>query len=142
MCGVLFVLLFANGILAASNTASSTTQVTVELKKGELKLEQLLNAFPELASTLQGKSSNKDLVGKIVEINGKKYEVRYFSFEDTTGKLPEKMTFIEYATRNNLLTMESAATSPIAGINFESFDFRRAKLNDGVYFSMAVRSVE
>lgn len=77
-----------------------------------------------------------------MKLTVKKYEVRYFSFEDTDGNLPVKMTFKEYATKNDLLNMESVSMTPLAGIHFESFDYRRAKLNDGVYFSMAVRLVE
>jgi hypothetical protein len=119
-----------------------TTAVTIEIKAGELTLGQLLTSSPELAAIVQGKSANKQLVGKIININGKEYEIRYFSFEDTTGNLPKEMSFKEYATKNNLLTMSSSAMSPLAGINFESFDYRRAKLEDKVYFSMAVRLVE
>jgi len=138
----LFVVFSANNIFTSTNVFSGSTQVTVEIQKGELKLRQLLAAFLALGKVKHGKSANKALVGKIIEINSKKYEVRFFSFEDTAGKLPTKMTFNEYATTNNILDMESASMSPLHGINFESFDFRRAKLNDGVYFTIAVRLVE
>ncbi|HJD55533.1 MAG TPA: hypothetical protein LFW21_02585 [Rickettsia endosymbiont of Pyrocoelia pectoralis] len=70
------------------------------------------------------------------------YEIRYFIFEDTSKKLPENMNFKEYAEKNNLLDMKSSHSNPLPGIDFESFDFRTVNLDDGIYFSMALRKIE
>ena len=74
--------------------ASSTIQV--EVKEGSVKFKELLRASPEIAKSRPMKEVNPDIVGKIIVINNKKYEIRYFSFEDTSKKLPTNITFKDY----------------------------------------------
>lgn len=119
--------------------SGASSQVVVNLTEGDLKLEDLLAACSEIARSKPNKLVNKEIPGKILMINGKKYEVRYFAFEDTSGNLPQNMTFQEYAVNKNLLKMKSSQMEPLVGIHFDSFDYRRMKLEDGVYFSMALR---
>ena len=120
--------------------ASSTIQV--EVKEGSVKFKELLSASPEIAKSSPMKAVNPDIVGKIIVINNKKYEIRYFSFEDTSKKLPTNITFKDYIKKNGLLESFSTKTEPLPGLIFESFDFRKFKLNDGVYFSMAIRALD
>ena len=120
--------------------ASSTIQV--EVKQGSVKFKELLSASPEIAKSSPMKEVNPDIVGKIIVINNKKYEIRYFSFEDTSKKLPTNITFKDYIKKNGLLESFSTKTEPLPGLIFESFDFRKFKLNDGVYFSMAIRELD
>ncbi|MBX9805705.1 MAG: hypothetical protein K2Y18_08140 [Alphaproteobacteria bacterium] len=126
-------------ILAAFTNAD---EVTIHLEEGALKLEDVIDACQEIATCKSSQRVSTSIPGKIITINGTDYEVRFFSFEDTTGKTPGNTTFREYAKQSNLLTMKSAALSPLPGIHFESFDFRRNPIKDGVYFSMALRKVE
>jgi len=120
--------------------ASSTIQV--EVKEGSVKFKELLSASPEIAKSSPMKAVNPAIVGKIIVINNKKYEIRYFSFEDTSKKLPTNITFKDYIKKNGLLESFSTKTEPLPGLIFESFDFRKFKLNDGVYFSMAIRELD
>lgn len=120
--------------------ASSTIQV--EVKEGSVKFKELLSASSEIAKSSPMKEVNPDIVGKIIVINNKKYEIRYFSFEDTSKKLPINITFKDYIKKNGLLESFSTKTEPLPGLIFESFDFRKFKLNDGVYFSMAIRELD
>ena len=120
--------------------ASSTIQV--EVKEGSVKFKELLSASSEIAKSSPMKEVNPDIVGKIIVINNKKYEIRYFSFEDTSKKLPPNITFKDYIKKNGLLESFSTKTEPLPGLIFESFDFRKFKLNDGVYFSMAIRELD
>ena len=113
-----------------------------EFKEGNLTLKELLQSSEQIANAIHNKKVNKEISGQRVSINGILYEIRYFSFEDTKGKLPKKMTFKSYAKKNKLLDMKSIPSEPLPGIEFESFDFRRANLNDGVYFSMALRVID
>ena len=110
--------------------ASSTIQV--EVKEGSVNFKELLRASPEIAKSSPMKEVNPDIVGKIIVINNKKYEIRYFSFEDTSKKLPTNITFKDYIKKNGLLESFSTKTEPLPGLIFESFDFRTFKLNDAV----------
>ena len=121
------------------NAAYAASAESYTLEEGTLKLEQVISACNDIAKSKSDKFVNKAIAGKIIEVDGKRYEIRYFSFEDRSGKLPANMTFKEYLTKNNLLNMQSAISKPLPGIVFESFDYRRAKLEDSVYFSMALR---
>lgn len=106
-----------------------------------LKLKELLDVMPQIASSIPSSSAHPDIYSSKVTINGVNYEVRYFSFEDTSKKLPPNMTFKEYAEKQNLLDMKSSYSNPLPEIDFESFDFRSVNLGDGVYFSMALRKI-
>lgn len=119
-----------------------STEIKVTVNEGALTLQEFLQACPDVANSTCSKLVDPKIPGQIVKIKGTDYEVRYFSFEDTKGTLSPQTTFQTYAQRNNLLPFKSVAMAPLPGIHFESFDFRRSNLNDGVYFSMAVRKVE
>lgn len=122
--------------------AFATSSVTIDLKEGSIKFKELLIASPEIAKSRSMKEVNPAIVGKIIVIGNKKYEIRYFSFEDTSKKLPQGTTFEDYIEKNRLLESLSTKTEPLRGLIFESFDFRKFKLNDGVYFSMAIRALD
>ena len=124
------------------SSLSAAAEVKVKFEDGALTLEDFLGACEEAAGSAPSPRVHPGMSGKIIKIKGKLYEVRYFSFEDTSGRLAPEMTFQDYAKKNNLLPMKSIAQNVLPGIYFESFDFRRSALNDGVYFSMAIREVE
>lgn len=133
--------LFLTSATLETHAASTSQQIVVDLKEGSLHLEDLLSSSNEIAKSTPSKFVNKKVVGKILEINGKKYEVRYFAFEDAENKLPRNITFQEYAANRNLLKIKSTSMKPLPNIHFESFDCRKAKVGDGVYFSMALRQL-
>lgn len=116
--------------------------ITIRLQDGTLTLADFLNACEDVAQCTSSKRVPGDIPGKIITIKGAPYEIRFFSFEDTSGKIGPETTFQEYAQKNNLLPLRSIATAPMPGIQFESFDFRKNPKNDGVYFSMALRKLE
>lgn len=117
-------------------------EVKINLEKGSLHLVDFLDACEEAASCKPSRKVPMGIPGKIISIKGTPYEIRFFSFEDTSGKITPETTFRDYATHNNLLTMKSSSLSILPGIQFESFDFRHNPQKDGVYFSMAVRKLE
>lgn len=117
-------------------------EITIKLEDGSLTLADFLGACEEAAQCKPSKRVPTDLSGRIISIKDVPYEIRFFSFEDTTGKLPPETTFLDYAKQNNLLALRSISTKPLPGIHFESFDFRKNPRPDGVYFSMAVRKIE
>ncbi len=118
---------------------TTTTKLQIEMKEGSLKLSDILTSCTEIAQSTSTQFVNPSIAGKILNINKKRYEIRYFSFEDTRGILPLNTKFSSYIEKNNLLNMPSLISTPLSGILFESFDFRAAKLGDNVYFSMALR---
>jgi hypothetical protein len=105
-------------------------------------LRDLLSASQDIANSTSSKWINPKISGQKIKINGKLFEIRYFSFEDTSKQLPSRMTFKEYAKAKNLMDKEGTQISPLPGIDFYSFDFRSSGLNDNVYFSMAIRVVD
>ncbi|HJD61091.1 MAG TPA: hypothetical protein LFV90_02880 [Rickettsia endosymbiont of Columbicola hoogstraali] len=106
--------------------------------EGILKLKELLDVMPQIANaTSSSSSAHPEICSSKVTINGVNYEIRYFSFEDTSKKLPPNMTFKEYVEKNNLLDIKSSHSNPLPEIDFESCDFHSVNLGDGVYFSMA-----
>lgn len=127
---------------ATPQTVPSSKSIVVDVKSGNLTLKELLVACPNIAKSVSSKWANKALTNEIITIQGQKYQIRFFSFEDTSGKLPKNTTFHQYAIDRSLLEMKSIAMDPLPGIHFESFDYRRADLKDGVYFSMAVRPLD
>lgn len=106
-----------------------------------IKLKDLLNSCEDIADSTSSRWINPKISGQKVKINGKSFEARYFSFEDTTKLLPSGTTFKEYVKQKNLMDKEGTETSPLHGIDFYSFDFRSINLNDKVYFSMAIRAI-
>jgi hypothetical protein len=137
----LITIIYFASIIEGVYANPASKQVVMDIKEGSLKLEDLLSACKEIAQSKSSKFVGKEISGKVIEIGEKQYEVRFFSFEDTSGKLPKDMTFKEYAINKNLLQMHSSVMEPLPGIHFESFDYRKMKLDDGVYFSMAIRLI-
>jgi len=117
-------------------------EITIPIEEGAITLADFLNACEEVSTSTSAKRVQTHIPGKIISIKGIPYEVRYFSFEDTSGKVSPDTTFRDYAKQNNLLTLKSVSTIPMPGIHFESFDFRKSLLKDGVYFSMALRKLD
>ncbi|MBS0236413.1 MAG: hypothetical protein JSS50_03635 [Proteobacteria bacterium] len=120
---------------------SAPKQIVMEMQEGNIRLAQLIDASSEIAISRPSKYTNRAVTGQIIKINGRKYEVRYFGFEDSGDKLAPTITFRDYIYMNNLSDMKSMAMDPLPGMHFESFDYRRAKLKDGVYFSMAIKRI-
>lgn len=139
----LYVLnVYATETKTNQHSSETTRSVTVSFEPGELTLNDLLDACPAIANGKPSKHVNPNTVGKIITCKGNKYEIRVESFEDTANKLSKETTFKDYVSQNRLLDMPSNTMRPLPGIIFESFDFRRAKLNDGVYFTIALRKIE
>jgi hypothetical protein len=114
-------------------------EVTVGHDNTTIVLEDLLNACEEIANSKSSARVHAGIPGKIIIIRGIRYEVRFFSFEDTKDKMSSQTTFREYVKANNLQTMPAKPINVLNRIQFESFDFRRSDLKDNVYFSMAIR---
>lgn len=131
----IFILSFSANILAAKS-------VSVSIKTGTLTMKDIIQANKDIANSISSKFVNKSIPGTIIEINNQKFEIRFFSFEDTTNKLEDGTTFKNYIIQNNLLDLKSIVTSPIDGITFESFSSRSARLDDKVYFGIGLRQVE
>ena len=131
----IFILSFSANILAAKS-------VSVSIKTGTLTMKDIIQTNKDIANSISSKFVNKSIPGTIVEINNQKFEIRFFSFEDTTNKLEDGTTFKNYIIQNNLLDLKSIVTSPIDGITFESFSSRSARLDDKVYFGIGLRRVE
>ena len=122
-----------------------SSSITVPIKKGNLTFYNLLKACPDITNVFPSKFVHKSIPGMVIEIvdnhkNVQKYQIRYFSYEDTTEDNKFKnITFEKYIQDNEKLSqMTSTVTTPL-GIHLESFDFRHVNLSDGVYFSLAVR---
>ncbi len=56
-------------------------------------MKDVLNASKEISESTSSKFVVTNIPGKIITINKTKYEIRFFSFEDTRGILPSNMTF-------------------------------------------------
>lgn len=117
-------------------------EVKVNVEEGALKLADFLEACEEVANCKPSSRVQPGIPGKVISIKGAPYEIRYFSFEDTSGKISPDTSFHAYAKQKDLLSMKSSVVSILPGIQFESFDFRHNPIKDGVYFSMAVRKLE
>lgn len=116
--------------------------IPIQRQEGTLQLGEFLDACEEVATITSSKFVPKSIPGKVISIKNVPYEIRFFSFEDTSGKLTPHTTFRDYATQCKLLTMKSKSITVLPGICFESFDFHQNPIKDGVYFSMAIRKVE
>ena len=126
----------------ANAPVTAITKLKIETKEGNLKLSDILSSCKEIAQSTSSRFVNLSITGKILNIKGKTYEIRYFSVEYTISVMLLNTNFSSYIEKNNLLDMQSLTTMPLPGILFESFDFRRANKEDGVYFSMALRIIE
>lgn len=115
--------------------------VTTKLETGTLVMGEVLKAVPEMAKLKPSNRVPANLIGKIITLGSESYEIRTASFEDTTGKLPSNVTFLQYITQNNLSSMKSSVVHPLPVLNFESFDCRAANLKDEIYFSFVFRKI-
>lgn len=129
-------------ILSISANIFAAKSVSVPIKEGSLTIKDIIKVNSDIANSVSSKFVNKSIPGTIVEINNQKFEIRFFSFEDTANKLNKVTTFKDYITQNSLLDLKSIITSPANGIIFESFSSRSAKLDDKVYFGIGLRLIE
>ena len=88
------------GCLAFS-TLCYGNDITIPLKQRAITLGDFLNACEDVAKSKSGKRVQTYIPGKIISIKGIPYEVRFFSFEDTSGKVSPETTFRDYAKQNN-----------------------------------------
>lgn len=141
---------FTYVILSTAYATEATTSeakeqpktVTVTLETGNLEMDKFLNSCTVVANATLSDRILPGIAGTVFQYNGQDYEVRVQSFEDTTGELPKNMTFQEYVTKNNLRDLKSNIVHPLPSLSFDCFDFRHAKLNDGVYFTVVLRKLE
>ncbi len=117
-------------------------QATRIFQEGSLKLHDVLAACPEVRDIKPQASVFTELIGGICTIKNIKYEWRYFSFYVNPDDILATQKFEEYVKNKNLENLPSLSSSPHPDLKFESFDFRRAQLHDGVYFSMALRHMD
>ena len=112
-----------------------------EKKSDSLDIISALAICFDIADSTPSPFINPKLFGKIVTIEGVKYEIRSFSFEDTKHILPKDMTFLEYIKTYKLEDFKAVAYSPIEGINFVAFNSRKIEDNQGIYFNLAFKKV-
>lgn len=136
------VLVVGLTLLINNTTLADDVGYSESLPQLNIELIDLINSCPKLALSNPSKFVQPELPGSIAQINGVQYEIRFFSFEDRAGRLDKKITFEEYARQSNLLHLKSKTVEPFNKVYFQAFDYRRAKLGDGVYFSMAIRKID
>lgn len=129
------IFLFSTNSLASKNLPHHH-------KVGNLTIEDIIQTNENIANSTSSKFVNKSIPGTIIEIKGKKFEIRFFIFEDTTNILEENTKFKDYIKQNNLLKLETIITSPVEGIVFESLSSRSTKLEDKVYFGIGLRIID
>lgn len=129
-------------ILLAFCLLLSWPSFATEYKEGSLIMKDVLRASKEISNATSSKFVVTNIPGKIIAINGTKYEIRFFSFEDTRGILPANISFKQYIAKNKLLKMKSSFSQPHPNIHLESFYFLSTELNDGVYFGFVLRKLE
>ena len=117
-------------------------EIEVKTEEGTLKLVDYLDACEEVANCKHSSRVQLGIPGKVIFIKGATYKIRCFSVEDTSSKVSSDTSFHSYAKQKNLLSMKNSTISILPSIQFESFDFHRNPIKDGVYFSMAVRKLE
>lgn len=125
-------------ILISFHTSLFAGRTFVE---GNLTLQQLMEAYPQIKKFYPQNSVQTEIGGKKLEINGQAYEWRYFSYSDPLHKLSKPLSFDDYVAQNKIQDLKSMISSPVEGLEFESFDFSRANIKDGIYFSMALRKI-
>jgi len=109
--------------------------------KPEITFDDLLGACQKINESKPHKRVDKTIAGSEVIIHGKKYEVRFFSFEDSKNVLHPDTNFGQYVKSHNLGSIAAIHMKYMSGIEFEVFDYRFTKLEDGVYFSRALREI-
>lgn len=103
-----------------------------------LTLLDFFKAVPD-AAVVKSSPYSSSLTGTVFTApNGQTYEIRAFSFEDTSEKLPPNTTFQQYVTRNNLLERPSTSTTSKT-LEFQTFRSQSMNVNDGVYFMLALK---
>ncbi len=113
-----------------------------KFREGHLTLKQVTEASKIIANASPYKKIAEDLSGTVINIDNKKYEIRYFTFSDVRFKLSKRTTFKKYIYRNKLANLRSFFSSPIDNIYFETFDYRMTNLEDGVLFSLSLKLID
>ena len=135
-------------IFSFSIQATTTSQIPSihqvrpgSVKKYEIKFEDLFTACPEIANNLPKRTIYKDLIGSMIAINGKKFEIRNFSYEDCTEDQKYKnTTFKEFIIKNEELSkMTSNSSSFFEKIYFESFGSCSLNPKEKVYVMIVLR---
>lgn len=106
-----------------------------------ITFNDLLTASLQINNSKPHKRVDKTIAGQEIEIHGKKYEIRFFSFEDPKNILAKNISFSYYIVNNNLGKTKARHMKYMPSIEFEVFDYRFTKLEDGIYFSMALRQI-
>ena len=119
----------------ATNQKDSTSD------KGSIVLRELLVAHQMLANSKQSDPDNMEILGSIVLIGEKKYEIVSFKFENTDGILSEN-SFEEYVKENNLLYMRSVVEKSPEGGVIEVFDSSRANLDNDISFNISLHPLD
>lgn len=119
----------------ATNQKDSTSD------KGSIVLRELLVAHQMLANSKQSDPDNMEILGSIVLIGEKKYEIVSFKFENTDGILSEN-SFEEYVRENNLLYMRSVVEKSPEGGVIEVFDSSRANLDNDISFNISLHPLD
>ena len=124
------------------NVADFTTnQKDGTSDKGSIVLRELLVAHQMLANSKQSDPDNMEILGSIVLIGEKKYEIVSFKFENTDGILSEN-SFEEYVKENNLLYMRSVVEKSPEGGVIEVFDSSRANLDNDISFNISLHPLD
>ena len=82
-----------------------------------------------------------EILGSIVLIGEKKYEIVSFKFENTDAILSEN-SFEEYVKENNLLYMRSVVEKSPEGGVIEVFDSSRANLDNDISFNISLHPLD
>jgi hypothetical protein len=124
------------------NAADFTTnQKDGTSDKGSIVLRELLVAHQMLANSKQSDPDNMEILGSIVLIGEKKYEIVSFKFENTDAILSEN-SFEEYVKENNLLYMRSVVEKSPEGGVIEVFDSSRANLDNDISFNISLHPLD
>ena len=119
------------------NAADFTTnQKDGTSDKSSIVLRELLLAHQMLANSKQSDPDNSEILGSIVLIGEKKYEIVSFKFENADGILSDN-SFEEYVKENNLLYMRSVVEKSPEGGVIEVFDSSRANLDNDISFNIS-----
>jgi len=124
------------------NAADFTTnQKDATSDKGSIVLRELLLAHQMLANSKQSDPDNREILGSVVLIGEKKYEIVSFKFENTDGILSDN-SFEEYVKENNLLYMRSVVEKSPEGGVIEVFDSSRANLDNDISFNISLHPLD
>lgn len=119
--------------------------ISVQTTEGEIVLKDLLDVCAPLAEAKPSVFVIPNVIGTLLTIQGKEYEVRVASFEDTKHQLSSEITLREYMTKKELLKSKSRVSTR-QEIPFESFSSPHAYApkaeDDGVLYTIVLRNVD